>query len=250
MNVSRKKIFKTVLILFSAGVLLIFIVAGIVIVRTWGKRVIQVDIRQNMDIIHISTFGEPPQFAIWLENMETRDLKTVFVTHRVAVGDWEGKADVPVALPQWSKLFLDNDESDGSGSAERSDLVITGATPKEDYFSVRAEVRPGSEWICWIEMNLAGDFNEAFPEYDIETFYVDEYSRGQPSLLYRAEIKAVENMIFTPVLEAQSVLKNGKVIIEPVSEGVTTAKYVFDTIQISIIRPKPKLIDKTSIEKY
>ncbi len=236
------------MIFFVIPVLLILVIAGITILRTLNRTVLQFDIRLNNEIINLSTYGEPPQFAIWLEDPEAGDLKTIFVTHRVATGDWEGKADVPVALPQWTGLFKGNDnQSAGTGLTGGSDLIITGATPREDYFSVRAEVRPGSKWICWIEMNLAGDFNEAFPEYDIETFYEDEYGRGQPSLLYRAEIKAVENMIFTPLLEAQTVLENGTVRVEPVSEGVTTAMKVFDTIQISVIRPKPRLIDKTKI---
>ena len=127
-------------------------------------------------------------------------------------------------------------------------MAVTGATPKEDYFTVRVEVKPGTDWICWIEMNLAGDFNEAFPEFNPETFYEDEFSRGQPPLLYRAEVKAIEDMTFTPNLEAQVMWDNGVVSIEPVSDGVTTARNVFDTIRISIIRPKPKLIDKYKIE--
>lgn len=241
-----RRVIKTAVLLFAGGILIVMVTAGIVILRTWGRTQIQVDIRQNLEIIHLSTFGEPPQFAVWLEDPEKGDIKTVFVTHRVATGDWEGKADVPNALPYWTKLFKSTgNPQSGSGGQERSDLIITGATPKEDYFSVRAEVRPGSEWICWIEMNLAGDFNEAFPEIDIESFYEDEYGRGQPSLLYRADIKVVEGMGFTPVLEAQTILDNGIVRIEPVSEGVTTARYVFDTIHISVIRPRPKLIDKT-----
>jgi hypothetical protein len=35
--------------------------------------------------------------------------------------------------------------------------AVLGATPKDDYFSIRIEVEPGSEWNYWIEMNLAGD---------------------------------------------------------------------------------------------
>jgi hypothetical protein len=247
MNFSGKKTLKRGIIITSAAFFMILLFAGVLIIRTWGKTVIQVDIRQNMDIIHLSTFGEPPQFAVWLEEPETGELKTIFVTHRVAEDDWEGKAAVPVALPQWTKLFRDGDSS---GTGRRSDLVVTGATPKEDYFSIRAEVPPGSEWIFWIEMNLAGDFNEAFPEFDFERFFEDEYSRGQPSLLYRAEIKAIEDMVFTPVLEAQSTLENGIVRIEPVSDGVTTARNVFDTIQVSIIRPKPKLIEKNRLDNF
>ena len=247
MNSSKKKLFKTGLTIFTSGIILIGIIAGIIIIRTWGRTVIQIDIHQNKKLIHLSNFAEPPQFAIWLENPATGELKTVFVTHRVAKGDWEGKANVPVALPQWFRLFkIDKDTGERSDS-KRSDMAISGTTPKADYFSLRVEVPPESEWICWIEMNLAGDFNDAYPEIDIETLREDEYSNGQPALIFRADLKAVENMKFRPEIVSQSVWNKGVVNVEPVSEGVTTAKNVFDDIQISIIKPKPKLIDKTKV---
>ena len=248
MSFSRKKIVKIGVILFSSVLLLVFIIAGIVIAKTRGRTLLQVDIHQNKELIHLSTFAEPPQFAIWLENPETNELITVFVTHRVAIGDWEGKANVPVALPQWFKQFRGNGKPvKESGSAKGSDMVITGATPKDDYFSIRIEVKPGSEWICWIEMNLAGDFNEAFPEFDREDYKEDEFSNGQPALLFKADIKAIENQKYTPLLAAQSIWENGLARVEPVNEGITTAKDVFDSIQISVIRPKPKLIDNNKI---
>ena len=249
MSLLRKKIYKTGIILFSGGLLLTLIIAGIIIMRTWGRTLIQVDIHQNKKLIHLSNFAEPPQFAIWLENPSTKELKTVFVTHRVAKGDWEGKASVPVALPQWFKLFRGSKiQEEGSELNKRSDLAITGATPKGDYFSIRVEVDPGSEWICWIEMNLAGDFNDAFPEIDLETLREDEFSNGQPALIFKADIKAVEDMIFTPAIIAQSTWTKDLVNVEPVSDGITTAKNVFDEIRISVIRPKPKLLDKTRIQ--
>ena len=250
MSLFSRKIVKTGIILFLSGLTLIIIIAGILIVRTWGRTVMQIDIHQNKQLIYLSTFSEPPQFAIWLENPETKELKNVFVTHRVGVGDWEGKANVPVALPQWFRLFRGTGKTaKESRSAELSDMAISGATPKEDYFSIRVEVKPGSEWICWIEMNLAGDFNDYYPEFDLRTLREDEFSNGQPALLFSAEIKAEEGKKYTPVLSAQSVWENGEVRVEPVSEGVTTAKDVFDSMQISISKPKPKLIDKTKIEE-
>lgn len=249
MSIPRKRLIRTGIILFSAGLFVILIIAAIVIIRTWGRTVVQVDIHQNKQLIYLSTFSEPPQFAIWLENPKTRDLKTVFVTHRVAVGDWEGKANVPVALPEWYRLFRGGADRERDVRSEKDpDMAITGATPKADLFSIRVEVKPGSEWILWIEMNLAGDFNDAFPEYDIETLREDEFSCGQPALLFKAEIKAEENLTFTPVLFGQSVWDNGTTRVEPVSEGVTTAKDVFDQMQITIMRPKPKLIDKNKIQ--
>lgn len=246
----RTNFFRKSLIFASAAFLFIAIIAGLLIVRTWGRTLIQFDIHQNKTLIHLSTFAEPPQFAIWLENPHTNELKNVFVTHRVAIGDWEGKANVPVALPQWFRLFKGNgNQSLSSVTRREDDLVVSGATPKADYFSVRVEVKPESEWICWIEMNLAGDFNEAFPEFDSQSLQEDEFSNGQPAILFRSDVKAVENNYYNPVITAQSVWENGSVRIEPLSDGVTTARYVFDTINISVIRPKPKLIDKYKIRE-
>ena len=251
MSIFRKKIVRTGIILFAIGLFLVIIIATILILKTRGRTIIQVDIHLNKELIHLSTFAEPPQFAIWLENPETKEQKTVFVTHRVAVGDWEGKANVPVALPQWFKQFRGNGKSDKkSGLKKGSDLIITGATPKDDYFSIRVEVKPESEWICWIEMNLAGDFNDAFPAFDRAAFMEDEFSNGQPALLFKADVKAIENEKYTPVLNAQSIWDNGSVRIEPVSDGVTSARDVFDNMEISVLRPKPKLIDKNKIEDY
>jgi hypothetical protein len=249
MRISNRKIINTGIKLFAGGLFLILIIAGIVIVRTRGRTLLQIDIHQDKKIIHLSNFAEPPQFAIWLENPVTKELKTVFVTHRVSKGDWEGKANVPVALPLWFKLFRESkNPGEASVVKKRSDLAITGATPKSDYFSIRVEVEPDTQWICWIEMNLAGDFNDTFPEIDLKTLREDEFSNGQPALIFRAEVKATEGLKFTPEIISQSTWVKGVVNVEPVSNGITTAKKVFDDIRISVIRPKPKLIDKTRIQ--
>lgn len=248
MNFRNKKSIKRGMILLTVGFLVALIIAGTVIAKTWGRTQLQIDIHQNKKIIHLSNFAEPPQFAIWLENPLTKELKTVFVTHRVAKGDWEGKANVPVALPLWFKLFRGERKTGETNAAgKNSDLAISGATPKSDYFSIRVEVEPQSEWVCWIEMNLAGDFNDAYPEIDLKTLREDEYSNGQPALIFKSDIKVIENMKFIPDIISQSTWTKGIVNVEPVNSGITTAKDVFDDITISVIRPKPKLIDKTRI---
>jgi hypothetical protein len=250
MKSSGSKFIRRVVIITAGGLLVILIAAGILILRTRGRTLIQIDIHQNKKLIHLSNFAEPPQFAIWLENPATGELKTIFVTHRVAKGDWEGKANVPVALPLWYKLFREKKSGqDAPAASKKPDMAITGATPKGDYFSIRAEVEPGSEWICWIEMNLAGDFNDAYPEVDLKTLREDEFSNGQPALIFKADVRAILDMKFTPELVSQSAWTNGVVSVEPVGEGITTAKSVFDEIRISVIRPKPRLIDKSRIKE-
>lgn len=238
--------YKFIIRVLGGALVLILVIAGVLISRTLGRTLIQFDIHMNKELIHLTTFAEPPQFAIWIENSSTHKLKTVFVTSRVGKGDWEGKANVPVALPRWFEVFRGENQSYKPVDNDQYSAV-SGATPKDDYFSIRVEVEPGSAWICWIEMNLAGDYNDSFPEFNEQTLKEDVFSCGQPALLFKAIVNADEGMKFTPVLEAQSIWENGVNSVEPVSIGVTTAKDVFDNMQISIIRPKPKLIDKKRI---
>ena len=222
---------------------LLIILLAVLYFRTQGRLQVQFDIHQNKEAIYLSTFAEPPQFAIWLENPKTGKCKTVFVTSRVSKGDWEGKRNVPVALPRWYDLFKGQHQSDPSKDDNEHTLAVTGATPKDDYFSVRIEVPPGSTWNCWIEMNLAGDFNEAFPEFNEQTLEEDEFSCGQPALLFKGEINAVEGLVIEPTLVNQSIWDDGNNRLELVSQGVTTARKVFDQINISVQKPKIKLIE-------
>lgn len=252
MSVKKKKLtpkFKFIILLLSAFITIAVVVGGIVIFRTYGRTLIQFSIHQNKEIIRLSSFAEPPQFAIWMENIKTHKLKTVFVTSRVSKGDWEGKANVPVALPGWFEIFRGKNSS-YEVIEDEAYSAVTGATPKDDYFTAQVEVEPGSEWFVWIEMNLAGDFNDDFPEFNAETLKEDAFSCGQPALLYKAVIKAEEGRTIKPEIVSQSVWENGISSIEPVSKGITTASHVFDEIQIAVVRPKPKLIDNSIVQKY
>ncbi|MDR1197446.1 MAG: DUF2271 domain-containing protein [Prevotellaceae bacterium] len=210
--------------------------AGFVIWRTNGKVEIKFDIHMNSEAIYFSTYAEPPQFAIWLENPKSGDLKQVFVTYRAGRGDWEGKSDVPVAVPHWTTLFHDrnNEKVDG----------VSGATPKKESFVLQVEVSPGSEWVCWLEMNLAGDYNEYYPQFNRVTLQEDEFSCGQPALLYRADIKAERGNSYAPQLAYMSLWDNGENTLAPVDSTITTAQNVFDTITVSIVKPKPRIFKK------
>lgn len=242
-NEKGKISLKARIILLSSFLGFVLLIIGVLYFRNQGRLLIQFDIHQNKEAIYLSTFAEPPQFAIWIENPETGRCKTVFVTKRVSIGDWEGKQNVPVALPRWFDLFKVKEQTSASDAKKEETLAVTGATPKDDFFSVRIEVPPGSDWNCWIEVNLAGDFNESFQEFNEQTFEEDEFSCGQPSLVYRAVINATDGLVAEPKLVNQSVWENGKNRIEPVSKGVTTAKNVFDEMRISVLKPKIKIIE-------
>jgi len=228
-----------------AGVVVAAIAAATVwYFKNWHKALIEFDIHINPKAVYLSTYAEPPQFAIWLENADNHRKKQIFVTNRVGVGDWEGKADVPVAIPHWVKVFRAKEtEAD-----DDDEIVISGATPKDEYFRIDAEVRPGSKWTVWIEMNLAGDYNEFYPQFNRITHEEDEFACGQPALLYKADIKADNGAEYVPQLYSMSLWEDGENILKPVDATITSADKVFDEMKISIKRPKFRFINLKKVE--
>ena len=240
----NKKVKKTIVITLISGFMVAVSLVIYAYAQTWNKTDIEFRIHINDQLIQESTFGEPPTFAIWLEDPRTGINQTVFVTKRAALGDWEGKADVPVALPQWFEVYkIEHRTKDLPTLDKPAPLAITGATPSPGYFKTRVRVTPGGKWICWIEVNLAGDFNEYYQEYNEEEKTTDEFSIGQPALLYKAEFEAVEGNVVKPEIVGMCVLNStdGK-IIQPL-KGITTATDIFDEMSVAIVKPKPRIIE-------
>lgn len=228
------------------------VIVGLVVyayARTLNKTELEFLIHINEELVQQSVFGESPTFAIWLEEPESGLTHTVFATRRVATGDWEGKKDVPMALPVWTGVNLaELARESGKASDVHDDIVATGATPLPGYFRSRVRIQPGSKWICWIEMNLAGDFNESYPQYDPETRIEDEFSTGQPALLYRVEIEAGKDNVAIPGLQGMCLVDDAKQVHVETLQGITTATSVLDEMTITVVRPKPRIINKPFME--
>ena len=234
---------KRILLVF---ILLVIVATAVVLFAyrgTQGKTDIEFRIHINEQLIRESAFGEPPTFAIWLEDPLSGDRQTVFATRRAAEGDWEGKAEVPVALPLWYEGYkIEHATNNIPNYKNPAPVAITGATPKPGYFTTRARVTTGSSWICWIEVNLSGDYNEHFKEYDPVRQIEDEYGAGQPALVYRAEIKGLVGNVSIPEISGMSIQNEPEgEIIQP-AIGITSARNIFDEISIVALKPKPKII--------
>ena len=239
-----KKTKRIILVIASAGILALAVLVVMAFSRTWGKSDIEFRVHINQDLVQQSTFGESPTFAFWIEDPATGKVRTIYVTRRAALGDWEGKARVPVALPEWFDIFKKQTKTEEAPNVEKhASLTITGATPQPGYFSSRVRVPEGSKWNCFIEMNLAGDFNDDYQMYNEKEKTSDEYLSGQPALLYEAAITADRGEHATPRVVGMTVLDTaGHAEIEPL-KGITTATDVFDEINITVIRPKPRIIE-------
>lgn len=233
-----------------------FICTGIIIggliffafARTWNKTEIEFLIHINQELVQQSVFGESPTFAIWLEDPGNGLTHTAYVTRRAGVGDWEGKREVPVALPLWFEVNkAEKRRKSPDAGIILDEMAITGATPLPGYFRTRVRVKPGSKWICWIEVNLAGDYNNAYPEFNPVNHTQDEYGTGQPALLYKAVVEVQKAGMAVPEISGMCLFdKENQVVVEPL-RGITTATEVFDEISIAVVRPKPRILEKPII---
>ena len=226
----------------------VVIIGGLVLfayARTWNKTEIEFLVHINEELVRQSVYGESPTFAVWLEDPENGQTYTAYATRRVATGDWEGKKDVPEALPLWSETIkTEKNNRSGNAGMAGDELITTGATPLPGYFRTRVRVKPGSKWIIWIEYNLSGDFNETWPEYNPETHAEDEWGTGQPAMIYKAEIEAVKDRVEIPEISGMCVFDpEGNVVVESL-RGITSATDVLDEVSVSVVKPKPRIISK------
>jgi hypothetical protein len=238
MNLPRRTIIIFIPLLILAAGLVIYAYRG-----TRGKTDIAFRIHINQQLVQESAFGESPTFAIWLEEPSTGRCRTVYVTRRAAEGDWEGKAEVPPALPCWFEVYKREYQTrELPGVEKQAPVAVTGATPEPGYFITRARVHTGTTWKCWIEVNLSGDYNEQYQEYNEEAKTVDEYGNGQPALIYSVLIDAVEGNSFIPQIAGMCVPDSpGDSLIRPL-KGITTASSVFDEISIELMKPNPAIV--------
>jgi len=225
--------------MFIGGLTVVLLLIAFAYLRTWNRTELEFRIRMNPDLIQVSAYGEPPTFAIWLENSEGK-LENVFITHRAFENEWEGKPEVPVALPYWFQLNKTGSFSDKNGFLQTD--AVSGATPRDESFAIRVEVSPDSSLKYWIEMNLSGDYNDSYKETDPVNRTSDEFGNGQPALIYSGEIKSTPGQHATPSVFGMSLPSDSiKNIIRPL-EGITTADKVFHSIEVKAVRPKPYFI--------
>ena len=180
-----------------------------------------------------SIYGEPPQFAIWLEDPKTGMVKTVYVTYRTGHGDFEGKSAVPVALPAWIGYFRkETGRSDLPTPQKPVDMAVSGATPKLAEIVKEFTVPKGSDWNYYIEVNVAGDYTLDFPSYQSDGT-PDPDGNGQPSIIYLGKISAIPHSSSSPALigRTEQMFLSTEIIRD--IRGIESAKQLFSNIEVT-----------------
>ena len=227
---------KTLSVLFISFVITVITVTGCRSTEPAekpGHRVLTFSITQSRRVYESSDWGEPPQFAIWLEEPDTGEIRTVHVTWRSATGNWVGKVECPVALPYWVSRYNKQTKTAGPPTPKKPIVdALTGATPKAEHFTIETRIPAGSRWTYYIEVNVAGDFNVNFPAQKNDGT-PDPQGNGQPSIIYRGSLQAAPGAKDGPRLigRTEQFYPVDHIIAD--LAGITTAAELFTQINVT-----------------
>lgn len=137
----------------------------------------------------------PPQIAIWIEDMNGNYLNTLYVSHKAATQSWSGNKKRKEALPYWNHVRLPFQPGqpipDGfTGATTQAPVpdAVTGATPNGSF---NLKVSPNSgfdKFVIKAEFNHSTDYNDYYLKSAVRG---DEYysaESGQPAVIYEAII--------------------------------------------------------------
>jgi len=201
------------------------------------ERTLELRFVQDAELIAATAYGSPPQIAVWLEDPADRSTRTLLVTRDSGAGTWRGKTESPEALPRWYAVYREEWGHEGYPTLDAPvPDAVTRPTAVVEAFTWTAELPAGDHWICWIEVNLSGDYNARFVPVDEVTGIGDTDSSGQPSLLYRGELPPEVGISVEPELYGRTIMGTMGEVTRDL-EGVTTARGVLRSIELRVLTP-------------
>lgn len=184
----------------------------------------------------------PPQIAIWVEDLAGNYLTTIYASHKIATESWLANNGNrrKEALPVWcyargvqypDGLYLPTEKeplADG----------ISGATPRESF---DVKIRPADDWrqfVVKIELNHSTDWNDNYPKSAKESdpnYSGGEKGGGQPAVVYAVEIDLNSNQKqYTATLIGHSSPDGSNGDIYPDTSTLTSALKIAKEITINI----------------
>lgn len=184
----------------------------------------------------------PPQIAIWIEDMNGNYITTIYATHKIATESWQSNNGNrrKESLPVWcysrgvqykDGLYLptkDEPLTDG----------VSGATPRDD-FDVKIHPAEGlKQFIVKIELNHSTDWNDNYPKNAKENdanYSGGKGGSGQPAIVYSAIIDLnSDRKQYSATLIGHSSPSGNDGEIYPDTSTLTTGLNIVKNITISI----------------
>lgn len=184
----------------------------------------------------------PPQIAIWAEDMEGNYLSTVYVTHKIATQSWQasGGNRRKEALPHWCYQRGIQYEDGLYLPSKKKPLTdgISGATPKGSFNVKMSPTGKQKKFIVKIEINHSTDFNDAYPKSAKEgdaNYSGGKEGSGQPALVYAAEVDLTSGKKeFTAKLIGHSSPDGSNGDLTKDTSSLTTALHIVKSITVYV----------------
>jgi lysophospholipase L1-like esterase len=198
---------------------------------------LRLSLKLDPNVYEKSHYKKPPQFAVWLEKVPEGTIRTVWVTEKTGTGGWGRDITRSVSLPYWvSRWNLETQSRSFPTPENPATDAVTGATPKVDFIA-ETTVPAKSVWSYFIEVNVSGDYNDAFPVAQKDG-QRDRQGNGQPSIIYKGQITSSPGQRSIPRLIGRTEQLQGVRHIITDVEGITTAKNLFSIITVSCHLPQ------------
>lgn len=166
----------------------------------------------------------PPQIAIWAEDMQGNYLGTLYVSRRTATGKWRGGKNIrrPEALPTWTHVCTNLPDA------------VSGATPRGS-FEVKIHAMRRSQFVVKTELNHSRDWNEHWPASAPRGRVNYSAESGQPAVIYAAKIdldKGLREFHAVPIGHGSPDGSDGNIRLG--TETLTTALNIVNRITIEV----------------
>lgn len=124
----------------------------------------------------------PPQIAIWIEDMEGNYLTTFYVSYKAGTQSWSGNEKRKEALPYWNHSRLP------FRTGQVIPDAVTGATPNGSF---DLKIKPNEklkQFVIKAEFNHSTDYNEYYPKSAVQGDENYSAESGQPAVIYEAVV--------------------------------------------------------------
>ena len=188
-----------------------------------------------------------PQIAIWVEDLQSNYLSTVYVSHKIATQSWQANKGNPrkEALPHWQYSRAMKEFDGVTGATPHGGLDIkpitdgtTGATPRGSFDVKLRTNNQLKQFVVKIELNHSTDFNSYYPETAKEgepNYSGGKEGSGQPAVIYAATIDLTSGVTsYDAVLIGHSSPDGTSGNIYPDITQLTTALHIVKRIVINI----------------
>ncbi len=184
----------------------------------------------------------PPQIAIWVEDLAGNYLTTIYTSHKIATGSWQsnGGNRRKESLPVWS-YTRGVQYPDGLYLPTKAQPLVDGISGATPHGSFDVKIRPVDglkQFVVKIELNHSTDWNKNYPENAKEgeaNYSGGKEGSGQPAVVYSAEIDLRSSRKqYTATIIGHSSPDGSDGDIYPDTSSLTTALNIVQEITIHI----------------